>query len=128
MSGADEKATLAKSKFDRLMGSLTDLNETVRSAETVTRDTPLFGVGEGTTTYITQTIRQKDVGDFIFVEVVSEEGTVRLVLPPKVSAVIARQRDTLTDKSRSRAARAVAEDRKARGEVPGFMKRRGGGK
>lgn len=128
MSGADEKATLAKSKFDRLMGSLTDLNETVRSAETVTRDTPLFGVGEGTTTYITQTIRQKDVGDFIFVEVVSEEGTVRLVLPPKVSAVIARQRDTLTGKSRSRAARSVAEDRKARGEVPGFMKRRGGGK
>lgn len=125
MSGADEKATLAKSKFDRLMGSLTDLNETVRSAETVTRDTPLFGVGEGTTTYITQTIRQKDVGDFIFVEVVSEEGTVRLVLPPKVAAVIARQRDTLTDKSRSRAARTVAEDRKARGEVPGFMKRRG---
>lgn len=129
MSGNDEKATLAKSKFDRLMGSLTDLNETVRSAETVTRDTPLFGVGEGTTTYITQTIRQKDVGDFIFVEVVSEEGTVRLVLPPKVSSVIARQRDSLASKNRSRSAKASAQERMARGEVPGFARgRRGSGK
>ena len=127
MGDNDEKSTLAKSKFDRLMGSLTDLNETVRSAETVIRDTPLFGVGAGTTTFIVQTIRQREVGDFIFVEAVSEEQTVRLVLPPKVSAVISRQRDALTGKSRSKASRASAQERMERGEVPGFARHRRGG-
>lgn len=92
---------------------------------TVIRDTPLFGVGSGTTTFIVQTIRQKDVGDFTFIEAVSDEETIRIVLPPKVSATIARQRDGLSAKSRSRAARAVADDRKARGIQPGFLKRRG---
>lgn len=123
----DDKASLAKNKFDRMMGSLTDLNETVRSAETVIRDTPLFGVGAGTTTFIVQTIRQKDVGDYIFIESVEEDRTVRMVLPPKVAAVIARQRDTLTTKNRSRSARASMAERMERGEQPGFLKSKRGG-
>jgi hypothetical protein len=48
----------------------------------------------------------------------------RLALPPVVSDVIAPQRDALTDKSRSKAAKANALDRKARGIEPGFKKGR----
>jgi hypothetical protein len=39
-----------------------------------------------------------------------------------VAAVIARQRDQLSAKSRSKSAKLVAQDRKDRGELPGFMK------
>lgn len=50
------------------------------------------------------------------------EGSLRLALPTAVSDVIARQRDALTDRSRSKAAKANAMDRKARGIKPGFKK------
>ncbi len=82
---------------------------------------PPFGVG-GTQLYVVQTYRQKEQGDTIFLEHVSETGTMRLVIPPQVSAVIARQRDQLTAKTRSKAAKAVAQGRKERGEIPAFLK------
>ena len=46
----------------------------------------------------------------------------RLALPPKVTDAIARQRDALTAKARSRAAKAQAKARKDAGILPGFMK------
>jgi hypothetical protein len=72
--------------------------------------------------YIVQTYRQKDAGDTIFLECVSKDGNVRLPIPPQVSDAIARQRDVLTGKSRSRAAKASAQARKAAGILPGFMR------
>ena len=45
-------------------------------------------------------------------------------LPAVSFLIIARQYDALTGKSRSKAARATAADRKARGIVPGFQKHR----
>ncbi len=44
---------------------------------------PPLGVG-GTQLYVVQTYRQKEQGDTIFLEHVSETGTVRLVIPPQV--------------------------------------------
>jgi hypothetical protein len=87
----------------------------------VSRVVPPLGVG-GTQLYVVQTYRQKEQGDTIFLEHVSETGTVRLVIPPKVSAVIARLREQLTAKTRSKAAKALAVSRKERGEVPAFLK------
>ncbi|MEI6232095.1 MAG: hypothetical protein WCI21_02355 [Alphaproteobacteria bacterium] len=52
------------------------------------------------------------------------EDSLRLALPPVESEVIARQRDSITGKSRSKAAKANALDRKARGIEPGFKKGR----
>jgi len=69
-----------------------------------------------------QTYRQKEEGGTIFLEHVSETGTVRLVTPPQVAAVIARQREQLTAKTRSKAAKAVAQERKERGELRAFLK------
>jgi hypothetical protein len=84
---------------------------------------PTLGIG-GSQVFIVQTIRQRERGDTLFVEVMGQSGAVRLALPPEVTAAIARQRDALTDKARSRAATAVAADRKARGEVPAFLRKR----
>jgi hypothetical protein len=58
----------------------------------------------------------------IFVECVSKDGFIRLAIPPAVSEAIARQRDALTGKVRSKAAKATAAARKAAGQEPGFMK------
>lgn len=76
-------------------------------------------------TFIVQTYRQKETGDVIFIEYIGAEGSLRLALPSVVSDVIARQRDALTDKSRSKAAKVNALNRKARGIEPGFKKSNG---
>jgi hypothetical protein len=98
----DEYTTL--SPFDRRIGALHDLPDvvttspsTVRTIETVT------GRSE---TFIVQTYRQHDRGDTIAIEYVGADGTsTRLALPPKVAAVLARQRDAipLWDKAKRRA-------------------------
>ena len=107
--------------FDRTIGGLHGLPDVTAVKTSVTRVVPPFGVG-GTQLYVVQTYRQQEQGDTIFLEHVSETGTVRLVIPPQVSAVIARQREQLTAKTRSKAAKAVAVQRKERGELPGFLK------
>ena len=107
--------------FDRTIGVLDGLPDVAHSKVTVRRIVPILGVG-GTQLYVVQTYRQKEQGDTIFLEHVSETGTVRLVIPPQVSSVIARQREQLTAKTRSKAAKAVAQARKERGEVPAFLK------
>jgi len=107
--------------FDRTIGLLHGLPDNTIVKTSVTRVVPPFGVG-GTQLYVVQTYRQKEQGDTIFLEHVSETGTVRLVIPPQVSAVIARQREQLTAKTRSKAAKAVAQGRKERGEIPAFLR------
>jgi hypothetical protein len=106
--------------YDRLLGALDGLPDVVQSRPTTIRlTTPLLGNSQ---TFIVQTVRQKDKGDTIFLEVVSREGSQRIAIPPGVANAIARQRDALTAKSRSKAARAQAQDRKDRGVVP-FLKK-----
>lgn len=109
------------SYFDRMIGTLHELPDVVKTKATTMRVVPTFGMG--TYVYVVQTMRQKDIGDSIFLENVSENGTMRIVIPPAVADCIARQRDQLTKKSRSRAGKARAEDMKARGIKPGFMRK-----
>jgi hypothetical protein len=108
--------------FDRLLGSMHGLPDVTSTKPTTARTiTPLLGTSE---MFIIQTYRQKEIGDTIFLEAVSKNGTVRLALPPQVADAIARQRDALTGKSRSRAAKENMKVRMERGEVPGFMKKK----
>lgn len=107
--------------FDRQLGALNGLPDVAQTKPTVIRVVPPLGLGSHL--YIVQTFRQKESGDTIFLETTSEDGTTRLVIPPAVADCIARQRDQITGKVRSRAAKAVAADRKARGIKPGFMKK-----
>jgi hypothetical protein len=83
---------------------------------------PLIGIARS---YIVQTYRQKDKGDTIFLETVGGEGSIRLLIPPQVADTIARQRDALTGKTRSKAAKQIAADRMARGEKPAFLRKTG---
>lgn len=115
----ENKPTL--SYFDRMIGTLHELPDVVRTKATTMRVVPTFGLG--TYVYVVQTFRQKEVGDMIFLESVSENGTVRIVIPPSVANVIARQRDQLSKRSRSRASRQSMEARMARGEKLGFQKK-----
>ena len=66
-------------------------------------------------------------GDTIFIEALSTEGTIRLSLPPRVADVIARQREALSTRRRSAGpSRARAEADRARGVVPGFLRKKRG--
>jgi hypothetical protein len=104
--------------FDRTIRSMNGLPDVITTKATTVRS--LSSVLELSQTFIVQTYRQKDEGDTIFIEYIGAEGSLRLALPSAVSDVIARQREALTGKSRSKAAKANALDRKARGIEPGF--------
>jgi hypothetical protein len=112
--------------FDRAKSSLHDLPDVIRSKETTVTVIPPMGIGSHT--YVVVTFRQREIGDSIFLQVISEGNATRIVIPPAIADVIARQRDQLTGKSRSRASKRVAEDLAARGIKPGFMRKKKGGK
>lgn len=117
-----DKTYKSPDKFDKMHGSLTGRSDVTRvRPSTVSVHTALIGA---TQTFIVETMRAHDEGggDTIFVQYVDDLGAVRIYLPPAVADLIARQRDSLTAKSRKRVAKATAQARKARGEVPAFMK------
>jgi hypothetical protein len=111
----------APDAYDRQLTALHDLPDVVRSSVATIRAMPPLGIG-GSHVFIVQSYRQRERGDLIFLEVSGAEGTTRLVLPPAVANVIARQREALTAKARSRAAKTTAADRAARGLTPAFLK------
>ena len=108
------------SKYDRIRGGLHDVAlftkpSTIKNVQAIT------GKSE---TFVIETARYEDQGDYIFIECMDDTGVTRLALPPRVCALIASQRESLTTRRRSRAAKRVAADRKERGELPGFMKKK----
>jgi hypothetical protein len=106
------------SKYDRIRGGMAGIAlftkpSTIRNVEAIT------GRSE---TYLIETARHEELGDFIFLECVDgENGVIRLCLPPRAANAIASQRDSLTARRRSIAGKAQAQARKDRGELPGFM-------
>jgi hypothetical protein len=87
-------------------------------------------------TWIVQTYRRRSVPDIvedaerpmpardtIFVQFIGKGGrSLRLVIPPAVSELIARQREALVTKNRISGARRAATTRKERGIEPAFLK------
>jgi hypothetical protein len=108
--------------FDRTIRSLEGRPDTIAVKATTVR--AFSKVLERSQTFIIQTYREKDAGDTVFVEYIGVEGSVRIVLPTVVADVIARQRDALTDKSRSKSAKAAMATRVAQGFVPNFKKKK----
>jgi hypothetical protein len=107
------------SKYDRIYGglhhvSLSTKPSTIKNVQTLT------GQSE---TFVVQTFRHEDLGDYIFIEHLSEDGVVRLALPPKVSAAIASQKDSLTKRRRSISSKRVMRERMDGGWVPSFKKK-----
>jgi hypothetical protein len=107
-------------KYDRLYGGLHDVAlftkpSTIKSVTTLTGRTE---------TFVIQSCRHEDVGDYIFVECMDESGVTRLALPPKVANAIAAQRESLTKRRRSIASRVAMRARMDAGEVITFKKRK----
>jgi hypothetical protein len=108
---ADQDYTVAK--YDRLRGGLQGVAlftkpSTVKNVQTIT------GKSE---TFVVETARHEELGDYISIECMDEAGVVRLCLPPRVANAIASQRDSLTSRRRSIAsfARIHAETRVSQG-------------
>jgi hypothetical protein len=116
--------------FDRTLRGLNGLPDVCATKATTLRTFTL--VKEEAQTFIVRTLRKSDLAsdtdkrdksqDYIFVEYIGNEGSIRIVLPPIVADCIARQRDALGKKNRKRAAKAEAARRKAEGIQPGFLK------
>jgi hypothetical protein len=101
-------------KYDRVRGGLEGVAlftkpSTVKNVQIIT------GKSE---TFVVETARHEELGDTIFIECMDEAGVTRLALPPRVANAIAAQRDSLTSRRRSRAAKAKAKARKDAGIVP----------
>lgn len=116
------------SDFDRMMGALEGLPDIVSTRPAPIQITTIIGVSN---LYIAQTFRQRDgqgkdakTKDTLFLQVVSHEGTVRIVLPPEVCDTIARQRESVGTKTRKKSAKRVAQERKEAGIQPAFLKKR----
>jgi len=106
-------------EYDRLVGALDGLPDVLKSRPTtIDTVTPIVGAEKS---FIITTIRQADAGCTVLVKYIDAEGGRRFVLPPKVVEAIIRQRDALNEQHRRRVARAAAQERKARGEKPGFQ-------
>jgi hypothetical protein len=117
----ETRSTAMPDFFDRQLGALHGLPDVTRTKASTVRTVPPLGIG-GTQVFIVSTYRQREIGDTIFLEVVSNQGAVRIAIPPAVSNVIARQRDALTTKVRSKAGKERAAEAMAQGIVPGFMR------
>jgi hypothetical protein len=117
---ADEKSSI--DHFDRTLGQFDGLPDVLKTKPTtVVATTPLVGSAQ---TYIIQTVRQKDKGDYIFLQYISADKAERFVIPSRVADVIARQRDALSTRSRSKAGKERAEGMKAAGHVFGFQRKK----
>lgn len=114
------------STFDRLYALLHDLPDVVSTRQSTMTIVPPLGVG-GSQTFIVQTMRQREEGDTLFVSCIDNGRAIQLVFPPRVTAAIASQRDSLTSMSRRKGARAAVQTRAERGIVPGFLKNPGKG-
>jgi hypothetical protein len=102
-------------KYDRLRGGLEGIAlfakpSTIRNVETIT------GRAE---TFMVETGRHSELGDFVFIELTDEFGVIRICLPPKVANVVASQRDALSARRRSLSAKRIMDERLANGFDPG---------
>lgn len=117
---AAHKVTAARTSdpFDRMLSGMIGLPNGAHTKPTVVQAIDFYG---NATSYIIQMVRT-DESVTAFVTQVSAQGSVRSILPAAVLAVIDRQRESITAKLRRRHGRRIAEERKAAGIEPGFMK------
>lgn len=119
---SEHRATVAlpTDAFDKLLSSQIGLPNGAHTQPAVVQAIDFYG---NTTAFMIQTVRT-DEGVTSFVTQVNAQGSVRYILPQHVLAAIDRQRAALTTKIRRRHGRRLAEERRAAGIQPGFMKKK----
>ena len=117
----EHKVTAARptDEFDNMLSRLIGLPNGAHTQPTVVQSIDFYG---NTTSFMIQTVRT-DEGVTAFVTQVNAQGSARYILPPQILAVLGRQRDALATKIRRRHGKRIAEERKAAGIEPGFMKK-----
>lgn len=111
-------AALPSDAFDKLLSRTMGLPNGAHTQPAVVQSIDFYG---NTTAFMIQTVRT-DEGMTAYVTQVNAQGSVRYILPSHVLACIDRQRAALTTRIRRRNGRRIAEERKAAGKKPGFMK------
>lgn len=112
--------SLPTDEFDKVLSRLIGLPNGAHTSPTVVQAMDFYG---NVTSYMIQTVRT-DEGVTAFVTQVNARGSVRYILPQQVLASIDRQRASITHKVRSRHGKRLAEERKAAGLKPGFMRKK----
>jgi len=117
----EHKVTAGRTKdeFDKMLDSLIGLPNGAHTKLTAVQYRDFYG---HTTIYNIQSVKTEE-GVTTFVWQADAEETVRYILPTKVLASIDRQRASLTKQVRSRHGKRIAEERKAQGLQPGFLKK-----
>ena len=115
---------LPSSQFDRTLSRLLGLPNGAHTQPHVVQDVDFYG---NSTQYIVQTVKTEE-GATVFLRTVNADGAKEMILPPKVLALIDRQRDTTVTQVRRRIGKRLAEERRARGEAPAFMRGKKGGR
>jgi hypothetical protein len=102
--------------FDRVRGGMEGRPDvTMTRLSSLQSVDPLVG---NVSTFMVQTVRERERGDTIFLQVATKDGNIRIVIPPKVAKVIHRQYETLTTKVRSKLGKEEAQKRKDAGIEP----------
>jgi hypothetical protein len=120
----DDRPYVTLDEFDLAVESMRGRPDTVDCETTLHLCEPI--TGRKAMTYIVRHFRTSGEGDTLFLTVVAGEQAKKIILPPKVMAVLNRQDATLTTKLRRRQGKRQADERKARGIQPAFLKKAGG--
>lgn len=117
----DHKVSAARTSdpFDKMLSRMRGLPNGAHTKPAVVQAIDFYG---NATSYMIQTVRT-DESITAFVTQVSAAGSSRSILPAAVLAVIDRQRASITTKLRRRHGIRLAEERKAAGLEPGFMRK-----
>ena len=124
MEQREHKVTASRpsDSFDNLLSRMIGLPNGAHTQPAVVQSIDFYG---NATSFMIQTVRT-DEGVTSFVTQVNAQGSVRTILPQNVLAAIDRQRAAITTKIRRRHGRRLAEERKAAGIEPGFLKKKRG--
>lgn len=121
MSEEHQRSAEFPDEFDRMLGVLDGVSTQTQDATIPV--VPTLGVG-GTRKFIVRTIRHEGK-DHLFVEMIGRARHFREYFPPEVTAVIARQRASLSERNRRAGAKQAARTRKQKGIEP-FQKKASG--
>lgn len=115
---APASPVLPTDQFDQMLARLVGLPGGAHTQPTVVQDADFYGK---VTSWMVQTVKH-DGGETVFLTCVNGDGSARYVLPPRVLAAIDRQRAAALTKVRRRHGQRIAEERRARGEAPAFLR------
>lgn len=126
--GTTTKPDQLPDAFDRALAMLDGRPDVVHTKAATHTAMPVLGIG-GSTTFVVQTWSERaadgSTKTTVFLQAFGGDGHQRIVIPAPVCDTIARQRDAVSTKRRVIAGKRNAAERAARGELPGFMKKRG---